>query len=50
VGELDPRRRALSLDETHHARERLDVAVVPDTEVLLGDPALGADSTCLDHD
>ena len=42
VGELDARRRALRLDEADDARERVDVAIVVDAQVLGADAAFGA--------
>ncbi|CRW93487.1 hypothetical protein PAERUG_P6_East_of_England_6_IMP_1_03_09_02259 [Pseudomonas aeruginosa] len=41
VGQLDPGDRALGLDETGDAMQRLDMRVAPDAEVVSGDAPLG---------
>ncbi len=41
MGKLNARHRALTVDEPRDARERLDVLIVPDTQILRRDAPLG---------
>ena len=49
VGQLDPRHRALALDEAGDARQRFDVLVLPDAEVAGADAPFGRHRAGLGH-